>query len=149
LEINDKSLIERFTPSFQLTVIVTDFCRSFGGGEGFARMETVQFLLKIIPVDAIVSASVAILSQGVTLNSSNLSWANVAASVIWFPNELFFVVVTINPAKANNEIAKITKAISTSIKEKPFDFAESLKMLPPEMVLKWYYANPIPIDLKI
>jgi len=55
----------------------------------------------------------------------------VTASVKWPPKELFLVVVTIKPAKANNEIDKITKAISTSINEKPFDLLERVKVWPP------------------
>jgi hypothetical protein len=61
-----------------------------------------------------------------------MSWANVAASVKWLPQELFLVDWTISPARANNEIDRITKATSTSIKEKPFDFFESFKFVPPQ-----------------
>jgi len=39
---------------------------------------------------------------------------------------------TIKPAKANNATAKITKAISTSISEKPLDFLERFNGHPPE-----------------
>jgi hypothetical protein len=55
----------------------------------------------------------------------------VTASVKWPPKELFLVVVTIKPAKANSETDRITKAISTSINEKPFGLLEHLKVWPP------------------
>jgi len=69
----------------------------------------------------------------VTLNSSNLSWAIVAASVRLPPKALFFVVVVIRPANASKETAKITSATRTSISEKPFDFGELFTLIPPLM----------------
>ena len=45
----------------------------------------------------------------------------VAASVIRPPKELFFVVVTISPARANRAIDKMTKETKISIKVNPFD----------------------------
>jgi hypothetical protein len=68
-------------------------------------------------------------TQEVALNSSNLSWANVAASVIWPPKELFFVDWTIKPAKAKKVTDKMTKAIRISINEKPFDFMKLFILL--------------------
>jgi hypothetical protein len=55
----------------------------------------------------------------------------VTPSVKWPPKELFLVVVTIKPAKANSETDRITNAISTSINENPFGLLEHLKVLPP------------------
>jgi uncharacterized membrane protein len=46
----------------------------------------------------------------------------VAASVIWLPKELFFVVVTIKPASANSEKDRMIRATRTSINVKPFIF---------------------------
>jgi hypothetical protein len=68
-------------------------------------------------------------TQEVAFNSSNLSWANVAASVIRPPKELFLVVCTIKPAKAKKVTDKMTKAIRISINEKPFDFMELFNLL--------------------
>jgi len=72
------------------------------------------------------------LLYGRPLNLSKASWAKVEASVILLPNELFLVVWTIKPAKANNVIDKITIAISTSISEKPLDFLDGTNVEPPE-----------------
>jgi hypothetical protein len=56
------------------------------------------------------------------LNLSNLSWANVAASVMWPPKEVFCDVVPIKAAKANKEMDKMTMAIKISINVKPDGF---------------------------
>ena len=71
------------------------------------------------------------LSHGIALNSSNLSWASVAASVNRPPAAVFLVLVVIKPAKASNETAKMTKEMSTSISVKPFDFKEFFTLIPP------------------
>jgi hypothetical protein len=39
--------------------------------------------------------------------------------------ELFLVVVTINPARAKREMARISRAIRTSTREKPFDLIDN------------------------
>jgi hypothetical protein len=43
---------------------------------------------------------------------------------MWPPNELFLVVVTIKPARASRDIARMNRAITTSISEKPFDLMD-------------------------
>jgi hypothetical protein len=55
----------------------------------------------------------------------------VEASVKLLANELFLVVWTIKPAKANSVIDKITIAISTSISEKPLDILGGANVLSP------------------
>jgi hypothetical protein len=40
---------------------------------------------------------------------------------MWLPKELFFVVVTIRPARANKEKERMTRATSTSINVNPLD----------------------------
>jgi len=70
----------------------------------------------------------------------------VTASVRWPPKELLLVVVTIKPAKANNETDKITNAISTSISENPLDFLKRLKVSPPGIDFELIGAKPVPID---
>jgi hypothetical protein len=47
------------------------------------------------------------------------------------PKELFLVVVTINPARANRQMARMNRAITTSIREKPFDLFNTFKVTPP------------------
>jgi len=79
-----------------------------------------------------VSVPAVILLYERALNLSKASWAKVEASVILFPNELFLVVWTIKPAKANNDIDNITIAISTSISEKPLDILGGVNVLSPE-----------------
>jgi hypothetical protein len=87
----------------------------------------------------------------------------VAASVKWPPIELFLVVVTIKPAKANKDMDKMTKDIKTSInvnpahrvktrgfigcRVKPFDFTridlrEILKLDLRKMYLRSNLQNP-------
>jgi hypothetical protein len=68
-----------------------------------------------------------IVLKGSNLNRSSLSWASVAASVKWPPAALFPVVVAIKPARDNSAMDKMTKATSTSIKVKPFDFLKTFK----------------------
>jgi hypothetical protein len=41
------------------------------------------------------------------------------------------VVVTIKPARASREMARINMAINTSIREKPFDLFNTFKVTPP------------------
>jgi hypothetical protein len=55
----------------------------------------------------------------------------VEASVICPPKELFLVVVTINPARANSAMARMSRAIITSTREKPFDLIITFKVTPP------------------
>lgn len=54
--------------------------------------------------------------------------------MIWPPKELFLTVVAIKPASANSEIAKMTNAIRTSIKLKPFDFVKNFIITSPYLV---------------
>lgn len=83
---------------------------------------TVQIRAYVIPVEpGMVSFPVAMPVHGDTVSCSNLSWANVEASVMCPPKELFLVVVAINPARANRAMAKMNNAIITSIIEKPLD----------------------------
>jgi len=82
----------------------------------------VQFRAKSIPLTLILSDPEVIATHGVDLNSSNLSWANVAASVIRPPKELFLVVWIIKPANPKEAMDNMIKAIKTSISEKPINF---------------------------
>ncbi len=66
------------------------------------------------------------------------------ASVRWPPKELVLVVVTIKPAKANNETDKMTKAISTSMSENPFDFIVRFNVSPPIIEFWLLDAKPVP-----
>ena len=101
----------------------------------FPKVTTFQFLVYVIPVEPfLVSKPVpsAISPAGGArgrraLNSSNLSWANVAASVKCPPHEVFVVDWIINPAKANKATDSITKPIMSSINVKPLDFLEDVK----------------------
>jgi hypothetical protein len=72
-----------------------------------------------------------IFTHFVALNSSNLSWAKVAASVIVVPYALFFVVVTIKPARANKEKERMIMATNTSSNVNPFDLTSSFNGKPP------------------
>jgi hypothetical protein len=47
------------------------------------------------------------------------------------PKELFFVVVTIKPARANNETDRIISDTRISINVKPSDFVKYFKTTPP------------------
>jgi hypothetical protein len=47
------------------------------------------------------------------------------------PKELFLVVATINPARANSAMARMSRAIITSTREKPFDLFNTFKVTPP------------------
>ena len=49
------------------------------------------------------------------------------------PKEVFFVVETIKPARANRATAKMNKAMITSISEKPFDLFNSFNVTPPKI----------------
>jgi hypothetical protein len=60
-----------------------------------------------------------------------MSWANVEASVMCPPKELFLVVVTINPARAKREMARMSRAIRTSTIENPLDLLNTFKVAPP------------------
>jgi hypothetical protein len=60
---------------------------------------------------------------------------------------LFFVVVTIKPARANRENERMMRATITSINENPFDLASCFNWdLPFKQVLQWKFAKPIPRD---
>jgi hypothetical protein len=50
---------------------------------------------------------------------------------MWPAKELFLVVVTINPARAKRDMARMSRAIRTSTREKPFDFFSTFKVTPP------------------
>src|SRR5512139_1797598 len=93
-------------------------------GATMAFGTTVQFRVKFIPLTLILSEPEVIAPHEVDLNSSNLSWAYVAASVIRPPKELFLVVWIIKPANPKKAMDKMTKAIKISISEKPFDFID-------------------------
>jgi hypothetical protein len=80
-----------------------------------------------------VSAPAAMLAHGAALSCSSLSIANVVASVMCPPKELFFVVEIIKPARANRAMAKMNKAMITSISEKPFDLLSTFNVAPPEI----------------
>jgi hypothetical protein len=47
------------------------------------------------------------------------------------PKELFLVVVTINPARAKRDTARMSRAIRTSTREKPLDLFNTFKVTPP------------------
>ena len=49
------------------------------------------------------------------------------------PKELFFVVEIIKPARANRAIARMNKAMITSISEKPFDLFNPFNVTPPKI----------------
>jgi hypothetical protein len=49
------------------------------------------------------------------------------------PKELFLVVESIKPARANRAIAKINKAMITSISEKPFVLFNTFNVAPPKI----------------
>ncbi|MBP1696428.1 MAG: hypothetical protein H6Q41_1616 [Deltaproteobacteria bacterium] len=83
------------------------------------------------------------------LNLSKASWAKVEASVILCPNELFFVVWTIKPARANNAIDNMTIAISTSTSEKPFGILgilDGVNVSSPKNEFELVVAKPVPMD---
>ena len=65
------------------------------------------------------------------------------------PKEVFFVVETIKPAIANRAIAKMNKAMITSISEKPFDLFNPFKVTPPKINYlfknKYHLENDSPI----
>jgi hypothetical protein len=86
--------------------------------------------------------------KGVARNSSNLSCASVAASVMWPPTELFLVVVTINPASANKAKERMKRAINVSIRVKPPDFTMAFMDVSRLYVnrLRIVKAKAIPID---
>jgi hypothetical protein len=85
----------------------------------------------VIPVEpSAVSFPVTTPAHGDTLSCSNLSWANVEASVMWPPKELFLVVVIISPARAKRDMARMSRAIRTSTIEKPFDLIDNFIVKP-------------------
>jgi hypothetical protein len=47
------------------------------------------------------------------------------------PKELFLVVVTINPARAKRDTARMSKATRTSNRVKPLDLFNAFKVTPP------------------
>jgi hypothetical protein len=55
----------------------------------------------------------------------------VAASVMLLPKELFLVVATIRPARANRAIDKMNKAIRASMSENPFALLNDFNLTPP------------------
>jgi hypothetical protein len=66
---------------------------------------------------------------------------------MWLPKELFWVVVTIRPARANSEMDRIMRAIRISIKLKPLDCLRDFNMhLPMKTALGFDLAKPIPTD---
>ena len=84
-------------------------------------------------------------SHFIALNSSNLSWAKVAASVMLLPKELFFVVVTIKPARANKEKERMTRATNTSINENPLGLNNGFNRKSPFLrIFTLKVAKPIP-----
>ena len=84
-------------------------------------------------------------SHFTALNSSNLSWAKVAASVMWPPKELFFVVVTMRPARANKEKERMTMATNTSINVNPLDLNNGFNSKSPfRRIFTLKVAKPIP-----
>jgi hypothetical protein len=50
---------------------------------------------------------------------------------MWFPKELFFVVVTIRPASAKSEKDRMIRATRTSINVNPFIFLKESNDPPP------------------
>ena len=93
-----------------------------------------------------MSFPVATAAHGDTLSCSNLSWANVEASVMCPPKELFLVVVAINPARAKRHMARMSRAIRTSTIEKPFDLIDKFIATPLDsLILEFILHLP---DLK-
>jgi hypothetical protein len=50
---------------------------------------------------------------------------------MWLPKALFFVVVTMRPARANKEKERMTRAINTSINVNPLHLMSGFKIRPP------------------
>jgi hypothetical protein len=90
-------------------------------------------------------------SNRVVRNSSNLSWLNVAASVICPPAELFLVVVTMSPARAKRAKERMHKATTISIRVKPSALAMIFINLHPSSKDILYFrkncARPIPMGI--
>jgi hypothetical protein len=101
-----------------------------------------------------VSFPVATPAHGDTLRCSNLSWANVEASVMCPPKELFLVVVIMSPARAKRDMARMSMAIRTSTIEKPFDFIDKFIATPLnssilEFILHLLNLKPTPLKEQI
>ena len=98
---------------------------------------TLQFLKKFNPADPGLWSALSprgIWSQRTARISSNLSWAKVAASVIWPPEALFLVEVAINPASANRETDKMIRVMRTSIRVNPLDVDKVFNVHLPKIV---------------
>jgi len=64
---------------------------------------------------------------------------------MWPPNALFFVVVTMRPARANKEKERMTRATNTSINVNPLDFINGSNRKSPFLrIFTWEFAKPIP-----
>jgi hypothetical protein len=70
------------------------------------------------------------------------------------PKELFLVVVTIKPARAKRDIARMSRAIRTSNIEKPFDLIDEFIVTPLnslilEFILHLLNLKPTPMKKQI
>jgi hypothetical protein len=70
------------------------------------------------------------------------------------PKVLFLVVVTINPARAKRDMARMSRAIRTSTREKPFDLINKFIATPLnssilEFILHLLNLKPTPLKKQI
>jgi len=70
------------------------------------------------------------------------------------PKELFLVVVIMSPARAKREIARTSRAIRTSTREKPFDLIDKFIAIPLnsiilEFILHLLNLKPTPMKKQI
>jgi hypothetical protein len=63
---------------------------------------------------------------------------------MWDPDELFFVVVAMSPARASKDTDRMMRAMRTSMSEKPSDFLDRFKADPPQSAFVWEIAKPVP-----
>jgi hypothetical protein len=64
---------------------------------------------------------------------------------MWLPKELFFVVVTIRPARANKEKERMTMATNTSSNVNPLDLNNGFNRESPfRRIFTLKVAKPIP-----